>query len=127
MRSRPSAATMKATIKKQLHAAIELYRSFRERTPKKLKTVQIDIPRVVAVIGHCESIDYTTTHGSETVLYRHDFVKGSRPLLCVSSDGKQLMLIGGRFKFTERGIVDRDIKGKEVENIAHGTELNSDH
>jgi len=34
-----------------------------------------------------------------------------------------MLLLGGRFKFTERGIVDRDISGKEIENTAHGTEL----
>jgi hypothetical protein len=109
--------------KKDLHAAVALYSSFREKNPKRLKIVNIDIPTVVAVIGHCESIDYTTTHGDKVVLYRHDFAQGSRPLLAVSADGRQLLLLGGRFKFTERGIVDRDAKGQEIENTAHGTTL----
>lgn len=109
--------------RKHLQAAVALYTNFREKRPKKLKVVDIDIPTVVACIGHVESIDYTTTHGDKAVLYRHDFVKGSRPLLAVSADGRQLLLIGGRFQFTERGIVDRDVTGQEIENVAHGTEL----
>jgi len=46
-------------------------------------------------------------------------VKGSRPLLVASPDGKCLMLLGGRFKFTDRGIVDRDANGREIENKKH--------
>lgn len=106
--------------RRELHAAIALYESFREKKPKRLKVINVDIPSVVACIGHVEAIDYRTTHGKKLTLYKHEFIAGSRPLLCVSSDGKSLLLLGGRFKFTERGIVDRDASGKEVENKKHG-------
>jgi hypothetical protein len=106
--------------KRDLHATVALYESFREKKPKRLNVVRVDIPTVVACIGYVDAIDYTTTHGKKVVPYRHDFVTGSRPLLCVSPDGKSLLLLGGRFKFTERGIVDRDRNGKEVENKKHG-------
>ena len=108
---------------RQLKQAVALYTSFREKKPRKLKVVTVDIPQVVAVIGYLEYVGYRTTHGNEVQPYHHPFAEGSRPLLCVSSDGRQLVLLGGRYKFTERGIVDRDAKGREIENADHGTDL----
>jgi hypothetical protein len=108
-----------------LKRAMTLYESFRGRTPRRLNVVEIDIPEVTLVIGHLESVDYRTTHGErkKLTLYRHDFAPGSRPLLAVSPDGKQLFLLGGRYQFTERGIVDHDIEGREIDNPHHGRPL----
>ena len=103
--------------------AVKIYRDFREKTPTKIAVAHFAVPRAVACIGHVESIDYRTTHGKKLALYRHDFAAGSRPLFCVSADGSQLLLLGGRFKFTERGIVDRDRHGNEIENTAHGLDI----
>lgn len=108
---------------RELQAAVELYESFREKRPKKLSTIHVKIPRVVVHVGYIETIWYRTTHGEEVQPYEHKFASGSRPLLCVSADGKQLLLLGGRYQFTERGIVDKDAKGKEIENKRHGKKL----
>lgn len=105
---------------RELGKAVALYTSFREKKPRKIKTVSFNVPRVVAVVGYIEAIDYKTTHGKKTVLYTHDFAPGSRPLLCTSSDGKQLLLIGGRYRFTRRGIVDRDARGREIDEPQKG-------
>jgi hypothetical protein len=113
----------KPKVTRALKAAVALYKSFREKHPKKMTVVQFDVPEAVAVMGHVEAIEYKTDHAGKTTLYRHDFVPGSRPLMCVSSDGKQLLLLGGRYRFTGRGIVDHDRQGREVDNPAHGTEL----
>lgn len=110
-------------MNRDIKRAIALYESFREKRPKKISSVSVRVPHAVAVIGHVDTIDYTTTHGEKVTSYRHPFAPGSRPLLCVSGDGRQLMLLGGRYKFTERGIVDRDHKGREVESPAHGKAL----
>jgi hypothetical protein len=110
----------------QRRQAIEIYQSFREKKPRRCAVVDVDIPSIVASIGHVEAIDYRTTHGRRLKLYRHEFVSGSRPLLCVSPDGRQLYLLGGRFKFTGRGIVDRDANDEEIENEAHGEELDDE-
>jgi hypothetical protein len=75
-------------------------------------------------MGYVEGIDYRTTHGKKVELYHHDFAPGSRPLLCVSSDGRQVLLLGGRYKWTDRGIVDRDHKDREIENEGHGRTIN---
>jgi hypothetical protein len=63
------------------------------------------------VIGELDLIGYRTKRdgieGGKLVRYAHDFSTGSRPLLAVSSDGKQLHIVGGRYEFTEAGIEDR--------------------
>lgn len=114
---------------------IAIYEGFREkRAQNKVAVVKVNVPTIVAIVGHVEaietngdghvtSVDYRTTHGRKLTLYRHDFTQGSRPLLCVSPDGRQLWLLGGRYRFTRRGIVDRDAMDREIENTAHGTEL----
>jgi hypothetical protein len=109
--------------RRELKAAVQLYESFREKTPRRLDVIEFEVPKVVAVIGHLEALDYRTTHADDTKLYNHKFVPGSRPLLCVSADGRCLLLLGGRYRFTERGIVDRDARGKEVENKKHGKKV----
>jgi len=106
--------------KAALQAAAELYESFREKTPRRIGDIKFDLPKAVAIIGHVDQIGYRTTHGKKVVYYKHEFSKGSRPLFCVSADGRQLLLLGGRFKFTDRGIVDRDAKGSEIDNPQHG-------
>lgn len=110
-------------MKKQIKAAVALFESFRERKPRHIRTVNFDVPEAVAVIGFVEAIDYKTTHGNEPTLYRHKFAAGSRPLLCASSDGKQLLLLGGAYHFTERGIVDIDRQGVERPDPTHGEPL----
>jgi hypothetical protein len=63
------------------------------------------------VIGELDLIGYRTKRdgiaGDKLLRYAHDFSKGSRPLLAVSSDGKQLHIVGGQYEFTEAGIEDR--------------------
>jgi hypothetical protein len=96
--------------------AAKLYKDFREATPKRAKKVTFRLPRAVMVMGHCEAILYSTTHGGKARLYKHTFAKGSRPLLCAGPGRNQLVLVGGRYHVTERGIVDLTPRGKEIED-----------
>lgn len=109
--------------RKAIQQACDLFVSFREKKPSKIKTVQVELPAAVMVVGHVDAIDYTTTHGRKVVPYRHEFARGSRPLLCASANGKQLLLLGGRFEFTERGIVDVDKRGRKIYDPEHGTDI----
>jgi len=112
---------------KQLQQAIALYESFREKRPRKLAELTARLPapgEIVVCMGHVEFIGYRTTHKSKIKLYKHDFAAGSRPLLCVSADGRQLLLLGGHYRWTERGIVDHDHRGREIDNAAHGRAVN---
>ena len=38
----------------------------------------------------------------------------------MSADGETLLLLGGRFQFTEQGIVDRDARGNLITEPEHG-------
>ena len=67
-------------------------------------------PHVVDValkVGWCDGILYTTERDGNVEKYIHKFKKSSRPLLAASFDGKNLLLLGGAFRFTDRGIVDQ--------------------
>lgn len=109
-------------MKAAIRAAIKLYTDFREKVPKLIRVVDFDPPQAVMVIGYVDEIRYTTTHGKKVVSYYHPFQEGSRPLLTASANGKQLLLLGGRYKFTDRGIVDRDAAGNLVFDPDHGAD-----
>lgn len=88
--------------------AADLYEQFSGHDADEYQTVKKpEIPDVVAVIGELESVIYSTVRDGVSERYIHDFRKSSRPLLCVTPDGAQLLLIGGRYEFTDRGIVDK--------------------
>jgi hypothetical protein len=63
------------------------------------------------VIGELDLIGYRAARegveGGRMTRYAHKFRKGSRPLLAVSTDGKQLHVVGGQYEFTDAGIEDR--------------------
>lgn len=58
------------------------------------------------VVGTLDGVLYTTVRDGRTEKYIHRFAKKSRPLLAATSDGKRLRIVGGRFRFTEAGIID---------------------
>lgn len=110
--------------KKVIRAAVDIYRTFRGAEPKRLQVANLDIPEAVAVIGHLDYVGYRTTYEGESELYEHEFQPGSRPLLCVSHDGKQLVLLGGRYVFDKHhGIVDKDARGRKVLDPHHGQDI----
>lgn len=59
------------------------------------------------IIGEIDLIGYRAKRDGKTERYGHHFKKKSRPLLAVTSDGKQLHIVGGQYEFTEAGIEDR--------------------
>lgn len=101
-------------MKRDVRKAAKLYEEFREEKPKRGRRIEFKMPKVVMVMGTVRAISYDTTRRRKTELYKHDFAPGSRPLLCASGDG-QLFLIEGRYHVTERGIVDLDASGREIE------------
>ena len=108
---------------REYEQALDLYSSFRETDARKINTAILRVPGLVVAIGHIEYIGYRTSHNFKTTLYRHDFAAGSRPLLCAAPTGKQLFLLGGRYDFTGRGIVDRDAHGRPIDAPQHGEVL----
>jgi len=74
--------------------------------PKYIDDYKMPIPDVALKIGQCDGVLYTTVRDGKTERYIHKFKKSSRPLLAVSFDGRQLIMLGGAYQFTDRGIVD---------------------
>lgn len=61
---------------------------------------------VALEFGKCTGIMYETIRDGKKEYYCHEFKKSARPALAASYDGKQLLLVGGNYNFTNRGIVD---------------------
>lgn len=100
--------------------ALKLYEEFREAKPKRGRTIEIEMPKVLMVMGHVRFIGYDTTRKGKTELYKHDFAAGSRPLLCADGNTGQLFIIEGRYHVTAggelAGIVDIDARGREIDD-----------
>ena len=103
---------------RDLKRAKKLYENFRESPMRRGRWVDIDIPKVLAVLGNITAIEYDTTRRKKTEKYRHDFAIGSRPLFCVGNG--QILIVGGRYRVTAggplEGIVDLDAKGQEIDD-----------
>src|SRR5574340_233722 len=63
-------------------------------------------PKTGIVIGELLGVIYRADREKTDYIHRFQS-KSSRPLLVASHDGKRLILIGGSYRFTDRGIVDR--------------------
>lgn len=100
--------------RKDIRSSAALYRGFREEPPKRARRVEFKVPRAVAVMGQVEFFGYMTTHAGKTHLYVHQFAEGSRPTFAAAKGKNQAFLIGGRYRVTDRGIVDFDAAGREV-------------
>jgi hypothetical protein len=101
----------------EIAKAARLFEEFREKAPRTARVVNIQLPKAAALMGRVRAIEYDTTHGSKVTKYRHDFAVGSAPYLA-AAPGKRggLLLFGGRFHVTARGIVDLDGNGHEIEH-----------
>jgi len=90
-----------------IDSGAKLYENFTGHEPQDLGDIEIpDAPDVAVLIGEVEGIIYNTVRDGKFERYIHRFKAKARPDFAVSTDGKQLLLLGGRFTFTERGIVD---------------------
>lgn len=92
---------------KKIFKAVKLYQDFSGHKPEFIDTIQYPNHNVLMAIGHCNGIMYETVRDGKKERYIHKFKKGSRPVLAVSHDGKQLYLIAGSYRFTDAGIEDR--------------------
>jgi len=96
--------------------ALKLYTEFREAQPERGRQIELEMPKVLMVLGNVRFIGYDTTRRGKTELYKHDFAAGSRPILCADGETGKLFIIEGRYHVTPRGIVDLDPKGKEIDD-----------
>lgn len=104
---------LKGRERAEFDRAAKLYADFTGHDAEPFAEVPVPgMPRVAAVIGFCDGVLYTTVRDGKQERYIHEFAKRDRPLLLVSPDGRQLILYGGEYCFTERGIVDRSDKSR---------------
>lgn len=95
----------------EISRAVKLADDFSGHRPTKAIPVRRPAAgRVRLAIGPVTAIQYVARRDGEVNEYRHTFASHSRPQLVVSPDGKRLELLGGAFRFTERGIVDKPMK-----------------
>ena len=88
-------------------AAEKLRESFSGHKISSVKQVSFDVPDVVIEVGSLVGVMYRAKRDGEWADYYHEFKKSSQPLLCASADGNTLVILGGRYKFTDHGIEDR--------------------
>ena len=91
----------------QVRQARQLFKAFRGDAPESLKRVKLPTPKTGLVVGKLDGVLYTTVRDGKTEKYIHKFRKSSRPTLIVSNDGKHLIIVGGRYRFTSAGNEER--------------------
>lgn len=90
-----------------MRRAASLYERFSGHQAEQLGKLQVRaLPRVGVAIGEVDGILYTALRDGQVEKYIHKFAAKDKPLFVVSPDGRQLLMVGGNYDFTERGIVD---------------------
>lgn len=93
----------------QIEQADRLFRGFFGRAPSDGELIQVSFParpETCLVIGELDAVMYKTKYDSKPFMHRMGEESGDRPLLVVSSDGRQLYALRGAYRFTSRGFVD---------------------
>lgn len=84
------------------------YAGFHGELPTTEERVDLPpLPEVLWVQGRVTNIVYETWRDGEIVFFDHEFKEKSAPDIAVSDDGRQIVLIGGSYEVTDRGIEDR--------------------
>jgi hypothetical protein len=100
-RRNPSISSAQRAAEKRAH-------DFFGRTlkPGTVKELKIARGAFVFAVGDCSQVNYRAMPKGtrELIEWPHAF-KGKRPKLYVTGDGKALLILGGNFRFTSRGIV----------------------
>lgn len=110
----PAEERERRKLVRQAAQAAELAEKFSGHASRPLgEVVAPTVPRVAIVVGYCDGLLYSAKRDGKVRRYVHTFARADRPLFLASPNGKQLLLFGGNFDFTERGIVDRSDKGTE--------------
>lgn len=96
-----------SSVARDIEAARAHYKRFTGMEPDVIEWITVPTMHALAGIGEIDALEYTTIRDGVEEKYRHDFKARSRPLFGVSPDGKMIVVLGGAFVFTERGIVDK--------------------
>lgn len=96
-----------ASVEAEVAQATKLFTDFRGAQPVEVRRVSIpSLPRVALTVGELFGIMYRTERDGRLENYLHRFRKSARPILAVSPDGRTLLILGGDYRVTDRGIED---------------------
>lgn len=91
---------------RRLEQAAKLFEDFTGRKISRVTAHNVpSLPKEGLVFGRLIDVGYESERDGKP--YRHTFRKRSRPLLVATPDGKMVLIVGGRYAFTDRGIEDR--------------------
>jgi hypothetical protein len=93
-----------APVRQRIEQAAKLSRDFHGREPARVTRVAAPSTQVAMVLGALEGVIYRVPDGTR---YLHEFRGTARPKLAATHDGSQLIVQGGRYRMTDRGIVDK--------------------
>ena len=91
---------------RELDQADELLNDFSGHRGREVLSVRERPIKTGLVVGDLLGVMYATTRDGQKEKYGHEFRSKSRPLLVASHDGSRIGIVGGRYRFTERGIED---------------------
>lgn len=85
--------------------AATLFKSFHERNPAPSEIVSIEQngAEECLAVGEVYGIMYKVK--GEPKPYYHKFKTTGRPKLFVSADGRQIYIVNGQYRFTDRGFI----------------------
>ena len=85
--------------------AQQLFRRFfrRDASDEEITDIYMQNPETILVIGELDGVIYRSETDDKPLIHR--FRKSDRPLLCVSFDGRQIYILKGGYRFTERGFI----------------------
>ncbi len=87
----------------KIRKAWKLFKSFHNKDPRGSQVVSVGMekPDEALEVGKFFGIAYI----AEGEIYFHKFNKRNRPLVYVSADGKQIYILKGGYRFTDRGFI----------------------
>ena len=84
-----------------------LYSDFHGEPPQHVKMHRLPAFREGVEVGPLVAVTYDTIRDGKKIRFEHEFKRRASPLLTVSDDGRKIAVIGGDFRFTDRGFVDQ--------------------
>lgn len=93
-----------AALRAKVAQAAKLSRAFHGKKPDRIVRAKAPSVTVAMKLGKLLGVIYEVPDGTQ---YLHEFRGQARPTLAATHDGRQLIVQGGRYRMTGRGIVDK--------------------
>jgi len=104
---RVSAEVIPKVTPRGIDKAKDGFRQFSGMEPAGIVTLpRPSVTGAVWYLGTMTAVEYETVRDGKTERYRHEFKKKARPALGVTIDALQLVVLGGGYRVTDRGITD---------------------